>query len=288
MNIALIGADGQLGSDLRTILPADSVQPLFFPDFDVTDAAGSAARLQALRPDVVINTSAFHRVDECEVRSEDAFRVNAFAVRDLARACRAMGSVLVHFSTDYVFDGRSGIPYTEEDRPGPLSVYAASKLTGEHLLAAEWDRHFIIRTCGLFGRAGCLEKGRNFVETMLWLASSGKPIRVVSDQIVAPTSTLELAANVQALLRTEAFGLYHLTSRGCCSWLEFAQAIFDLAKVKGDLRPVGSAEFGARARRPAYSVLADAKARALGLPGCSDWKAALAVYLEARARETAV
>jgi len=193
MIIALIGADGQLGSDLRRILPPGDVRPLFYPEFDVTNAAAAASRLRELGPDVVINTSAFHRVDECENRIEDAFRVNAFAVRDLARACREIKAVLVHFSTDFVFDGRSRRPYTEEDRPGPLSAYAASKLAGESLLAAEWDRHFIIRTCGLFGRAGCLEKGRNFVETMLWLAGQGKTIRVVNDQVVAPTSSLELA-----------------------------------------------------------------------------------------------
>jgi dTDP-4-dehydrorhamnose reductase len=288
MNIALIGADGQLGSDLRALLPAEDVRPLFFPEFDVTDAAGVAARLRDLRPDVVINTSAFHRVDECEDRIEDAFRVNAFAVRDLARTCRSQGAVLVHFSTDYVFDGASALPYTETDRPGPLSAYAASKLAGEHLLAAEWDRHFIVRTCGLFGRAGCLEKGRNFVETMLGLAASGRPIRVVDDQIVAPTSTLELARNVLALIRTDAFGLYHLTSRGGCSWYEFARAVFDRAEVNADLTPVGSAAYGAPARRPAFSLLSDGKARGLGLPGCSDWKAALADYLAARAKGWAV
>ncbi|MDD8026863.1 MAG: dTDP-4-dehydrorhamnose reductase [Acidobacteriota bacterium] len=288
MIIALIGADGQLGTDLRTLIPTESLRPLYYPEFDVTKADDAAAKLRGLRPDVVINTAAFHRVDECEDRIEDAFRVNAFAVRDLARACRAMGAVLVHFSTDFVFDGRGSRPYREDDRPGPLSAYAASKLAGEHLLAAEWERHFIVRTCGLFGRAGCLEKGRNFVETMLWLAESKRPIRVVDDQIVAPTSTLELARNVLALIGTEAFGLYHLTSRGGCSWFEFARGIFELAETEANLIPVGSAEYGAKARRPAYSLLDDGKARRLGLLGCSDWKTALAGYLEENRREPAL
>ncbi len=232
MNIALIGADGQLGTDLAAVLPAETLRPLYYPEFDVTKPEAAAARLKELRPDVVINTSAFHRVDECEDRGEEAFRVNALAVRDLALACRAMDAVLVHFSTDYVFDGLRTTPYAEDDRPGPLSVYAASKLAGEHLAAAAWERHFIVRTCGLFGRAGCLEKGRNFPETMLGLASQGRSIRVVSDQIVAPTSTLELAGNVAALIRTQAYGLYHLTSRGECSWYEFARAVFAAAGSK--------------------------------------------------------
>ncbi len=280
MILARHGAAGQLGSALRRILPPGDVRPLFYPEFDVTNAAAAASRLRELGPDVVINTSAFHRVDECENRIEDAFRVNAFAVRDLARACREIKAVLVHFSTDFVFDGRSRRPYTEEDRPGPLSAYAASKLAGESLLAAEWDRHFIIRTCGLFGRAGCLEKGRNFVETMLWLAGQGKTIRVVNDQVVAPTSSLELARNVEALIGTEAYALYHLTSRGGCAWHELAEAVFALRGLKASLLPVSTAEYGARARRPAYSLLDDGKARRLGLPGCSEWKAALAAYLE--------
>jgi dTDP-4-dehydrorhamnose reductase len=284
MIIALIGADGQLGTDLAAVLPAETLRPLYYPEFDVTKPEAAAARLKDLRPAVVINTSAFHRVDECEDRGEEAFRVNSLAVRDLALACRAMDAVLVHFSTDYIFDGRKASPYAEDDRPGPLNLYAASKLAGEHLLASTWEQHFIVRTCGLFGRAGCLEKGRNFPETMIWLASQGRRIRVVADQIVAPTSTRELAGNIAALIRTQAYGLYHLTSRGECSWYEFARAVLDAAGLRADLMPVASREFGARARRPAYSILSDAKARALGLPGCSDWRTALAAYMEERGR----
>lgn len=287
MRIALIGADGQLGTDLREVLADEDVRPLFFPDFDVTDAAGAASRLAAIGPEIVINTAAFHRVDECEDRIGDAFRVNAFAVRDLARICRGLGAGLVHFSTDFVFDGAGSRPYVETDRPGPLSAYAASKLAGEHLLAAECERHFIIRTCGLFGRAGCLEKGRNFVETMLWLARAGKTIRVVNDQVVGPTSSLELARSVKALVGTKAYGLYHITSRGGCTWHEFARTILEMSGLEAELVPVSTQAYGARARRPAYSLLDDAKARALGIPGCSDWRKALAAYLADKGRRTA-
>jgi len=282
MRIAIIGADGQLGSDLVPALKEEDVFPLFWPKFDITQAETAGDVLRSLRPDVVINTAAFHRVDECEDRAEQAFAVNAFAVRDLARTCRGLNAVLVHFSTDFVFDGEKRTPYFEEDRPGPLSVYAASKLTGEHFVRAYSERAFIIRTCGLYGLAGCKEKGRNFIETMLFLASSGRPaLQVVDDQIITPTPTVELAARVAALIRTEAYGLYHMTGEGECSWFEFARAIFELSG--GDpsiVVPVNSAAFGAKARRPAYSVLEKARMKTIGLPPFSPWKSGLAAYLE--------
>jgi dTDP-4-dehydrorhamnose reductase len=284
MRIALIGADGQLGSDLVPALRGHDVVPLYWPEFDVTRTESAAGVLANLRPDVVINTAAFHRVDECEDKIEPAFAVNAFAVRELARTCRAIESVLVHFSTDFVFAGEKRTPYLEEDRPGPLSVYAASKLAGEHFVRATTDRAFVIRTCGLFGRAGCLEKGRNFVETMLFLAASGRSlIRVVDDQIITPTSTTELASRVVELIRTEAFGLYHMTAEGSCSWFEFARAIFELTGGDpGIVGPVDSMSFGAKARRPAYSVLENGRMKDLGLTPFSPWRAALAAYLDGK------
>ncbi len=277
MIIALIGADGQLGSDLARLIPSENLHPLYYPEFDVTRPS-SAETIRRLGPDVVINTSAFHRVDECEGRIEEAFRVNAFAVRDLASTCRDLGAALVHFSTDYVFDGRKRAPYREEDPPGPLSAYAASKLAGEYFIRSIWKRHFIVRTCGLYGRAGCLEKGRNFVETMLFLAAQKKTIRVVSDQRMTPTPTLELARNVLALMESGAYGLYHMTGEGECSWYDFALAIFEEAGLEADLQAVDSASFGARARRPAYSVLENVRAKALGLPGFSPWREGLKAF----------
>jgi len=281
MKIAIIGADGQLGSDLVPALRGQDVVPLFWPEFDVTRAAAAAETLARIAPDAVINTAAFHRVDECEDRSDMAFAVNATAVRDLARTCRKLGAVLVHFSTDYVFDGARRTPYVEEDRPGPLGIYAASKLAGEYFVRAYTDRAFVIRTCGLFGKAGCREKGRNFVETMRHLAAAGRvPIRVVNDQVLTPTPTVELADRVAELIRTDAYGLYHLTAEGACSWYEFARAIFELSG--GDpsvVVPVSSAAYGAKARRPAYSVLENARMKELGLAPFSFWRDALAAYL---------
>lgn len=287
LKVAVIGADGQLGSDLVPALRGREVIPLYWPAFDVLKAGESAAVLYRVRPDVVVNTAAFHRVDECEDRPEMAFGVNALAVRDLARTCRELGAVLVHFSTDFVFDGENREPYMEEDRPGPLSVYAASKLAGEHFIRAYLERAFIIRTCGLFGRAGCLEKGRNFVETMLHLAASGRrEIRVVSDQVVTPTPTAELAERVAALIETEAYGLYHMTAEGSCSWFEFARTVFDLAgRDPSVVVPVDSISYGAKARRPAYSVLENGRMKKTGLTPFSPWRDALAVYLTEKEKQ---
>jgi dTDP-4-dehydrorhamnose reductase len=283
MRVVIIGADGQLGSDLLRAFPRDTVVPLFWPDFDLTRRPAAARALAKARPDIVINTAAFHRVDECEEAIGPAFEVNAFAVRDLARLGRELGAVLVHFSTDYVFDGQKRAPYVEEDPPAPHSVYAASKLAGELFLQATGGPHFLIRTCGLFGLAGCREKGMNFVETMLHLDRTGRrPIRVVDDQIVTPTSTRELADRVADLVRTEAYGLYHLTNEGSCSWFEFARRIFGLLGREASLEPVSTAAFGSKARRPAYSVLDKGKMKALGLTPFSSWEKALEDYLNAR------
>ncbi len=279
MRIAVIGADGQLGSDLIGTLADDEVKPLFYPEFDITDLLKMRAVLEGLRPEAVINTAAFHRVDECEDAPESAFRVNAIAVRDLARLAGELGFVLVHFSTDYVFDGRKKSPYTEEDAPNPLSVYAVSKLAGESFVRSLLDRYFLIRTCGLFGEAGSREKGHNFVDRMITLAAEGKTVRVVDDQWVTPTATAELAERVSDLIRTEHYGLYHLTSQGECTWYRFAREIFALTGKPARLEPVDSRAFGAKARRPLYSVLENKRAKEIGLRDFSPWDEALAAYL---------
>ncbi len=282
MTIALIGADGQLGSALLQTLPRDEVAPLYYPEFDITRPAIVRTTLSRLAPRVVINTAAFHRVDECEAKPGAAYLVNALAVRDLAALCRELEAVLVHFSTDYVFDGRKTTPYVEEDGPNPLNVYAASKLAGERFVQASGVKYFLVRTCGLFGLAGCREKGRNFVETMLALADRGCPVRVVNDQTVGPTSAEELAVRVAALVGTDSYGLYHLTNQGSCTWFEFAGEIFRALGRRVELIPVTSEEFGAPARRPRYSVLASERARGAGLPEFSPWAEALASYLKAK------
>ncbi len=279
MRIVLIGSSGQLAKDLLPLLGEHDVVALSHADLELRDHAAVQARLERERPAVVINTAAFHRVDHCEVAVEDAFAVNALAVLNLARWCERHGAALVHFSTDYVFAGDSGSACGEADLPRPLSVYAASKLAGEYLARQACSRHFIIRTCGLYGRAGRTTMGGNFVETMLRLAREGRPIRVVDDQVVGPTATADLAPKVIEVLRRADYGLYHITNSGACSWFEFAAAIFELAGVAADLKPVSSQEFAAPARRPAYSVLRHDHLAALGLDDMPGWREGLARYL---------
>jgi dTDP-4-dehydrorhamnose reductase len=186
----------------------------------------------------------------------------------------------MHFSSDYVFDGFRSIPYSEEDMPRPLSVYGVSKLAGEFFVRSILSQYFLIRTCGLFGTAGCWGKGYNFVDTMVRLAREKQPIRVVNDQYVTPTSTLELAMRLADLIESGEHGLYHMTNTGECSWYEFAAEIFNLMGVETDLEGVDSETFGARAQRPAFSVLDNRHAEELGLPGFSPWTAALKDYLQ--------
>ena len=280
MRIAVIGADGQLGSDLVKILGRDEVIPLYYPEFDVTRAERVRTVFWDLQPEAVINTAAFHRVDECEDNPDSAFRVNAIAVRDLALLARDLGFVLVHFSTDYVFDGFKRAPYVESDPPNPLNVYAVSKLAGEFFVRALAQKHFVIRTCGLFGESSSREKGYNFVDRMIALAEEGRTLRVVDDQWVSPTSTAELAERTADLIRTDRYGLYHLTSEGQCTWFQFAREIFSLLGRSPRLEPVDSRSYGAKARRPLYSVLENRKAREVGLRDFSAWNDALRVYLE--------
>ena len=282
MTTLLIGATGQLGTELRQAFGDHDLAPLAHSDLELTDRAQVREALDKYRPGLILNTAAYHRVDECEDNPERAFAVNAMAVRDLATAAKGIGAVLVHFSTDYVFDGRQRRPYRETDPPGPLSVYAASKLAGEYFIRAILERHFLIRTCGLYGIAGSRDKGGNFVETMLRLAREGRDIRVVGDQVLTPTSARELARKVRQLVETGRYGLYHITNNGECSWYQFAQAIFELAGLQPRLLETTSAAYGARANRPAYSVLDNANLHRLGLDDLRPWHEALKEYLEVR------
>jgi dTDP-4-dehydrorhamnose reductase len=281
--VLLIGANGQLGSDLAKALARDGAEviPRRHSDIDVRDGDAVARELAAHRSDFVINTAAFHKVEECETHPELAFEVNATAVRRLGVACAEAGAVLVHFSTDYVFGSGKQEPYAESDLPGPLNVYGASKLAGEYLLATVADRYYIIRTCGLYGVAGSSGKGGNFVELMLRKAQAGETIRVVNDQVLTPTYTVDLAEAVVALMKTGRFGLYHVSAESKCSWYEFARGIFEISGMHVDLRPATTAGFPSPVRRPSYSVLSKAKLRALGIE-MPDWRDGLPRYLADR------
>lgn len=283
MKYAVLGAAGQLGRDLCPRLVGEVI-PLTRADADLSQRGELRTLLDGLRPDVVINCAAYNLVDRAEDEPDAAFAVNAWAVRELAIGCNELGSLLVHFSTDHVFglDAERRTPYVEDDAPGPVSVYGLSKLSGEYLVRVLCPRHFIVRTCGLYGARGRGGKGGNFVETMLRLAGERRSLPVVNDQVCTPTSTVDLASAVVSLLETGTWGLYHVTNAGACSWHEFARTIFALEGLDVDLTAISTAAFGAKARRPAYSVLDAAAYRKLGLPALRPWQEALAAYLAER------
>ncbi|MFH1710007.1 MAG: dTDP-4-dehydrorhamnose reductase [bacterium] len=281
MKILLIGADGQLGTDLQKMINRSELTPLTISDIDVTNENNVSTIINKYNPDVVINTSAYHRVDDCEENKDKAFAVNAFGVKNLCLACKDAGAALVHISTDYVFDGKKGTPYVETDLPDPGTVYGLSKLAGEEYVRTILKKYFLVRTCGLYGAAGCLGKGGgNFVESMLNLAKREPSVRVVGDQIVSPTYTLDLARKIDQLIRTEHYGLYHIANKGSCSWYEFARKIFELTGAKVKLEKAATGEFKAKARRPAFSALDNSNLRKIGLDDLRTWDKALEAYLE--------
>ncbi len=283
MKYAVLGATGQLGRQFCKRLSGEAA-PLARDQVDLTRPETAPLVLGALRPEVLINCAAFNFVDRAEKESADAFAVNTHGVRELALACRDFDCTVVHFSTDYVFglDQKRRTPYAEDDPPGPVNVYGTSKLAGEYLVRSCCSKHFVIRTCGLYGVGGSGGKGGNFVETMLRLAQAGKPLRVVADQVCTPTYTSDLANAVVELIATQRYGLYHLTNANACSWYEFARAIFELERVRADLTPIASAEYAVPARRPVYSVLSTSLYESLGFAPLRPWREALAAYLHER------
>jgi dTDP-4-dehydrorhamnose reductase len=288
--VALIGSNGQLGSDISRFWPDSSLARkgheligLTHADLEVSDQQQTRSVLMGIAPNLVINTSAYHRVDDCETQVMQAFRINALAVKHLADACKEIGATLLHFSTDYVFDGRASAPYEEEQAPNPISAYGASKAAGEFILRYVLpNSHILVRSSGLYGRAGASGKGGNFVETMLRMARQGQRIRVVDDQVSAPTYTEDVAEALLAAIDAGARGTFHITNQGQCSWYEFAAEVFGLTGLKPDFGPTTSAEFGAAAQRPAYSVLGNDRLGDLGIAQPRHWSEALKHYLRAK------
>ena len=281
---AIVGAAGQLGSELCRLLSHACVE-LTHDDIQVENASSVTQVLARVRPDVVVNTAAYNRVDAAEDDPEPALAVNARGPLNLARTCAELGCLLVHFSTDYVYGlaGARTQPYDEDDPPGPVSVYGATKLAGEYYVRALCPRHVVIRTCGLYGLKGARAKGGNFVETMLRLgAEPGRTLRLVADQTCTPSAAADVAAKTVELLTADPHGVYHLTNAGQCSWLAFAQETFRLAGLSPQVVTVTSQEYGARARRPAYSVLGCRRLAEAGLAAPRDWREALAAYLQSR------
>jgi dTDP-4-dehydrorhamnose reductase len=286
--LLITGASGQLGRAFAEGLGSRAV-PCPHAELDIADASAVARRIAAERPAAVLNTAAFNLVDAAEDRPDDAERANHTGPLVLARACHANDVLLVHFSTDYVFSGDGSTPLGEDDPVSPRGVYGASKLAGERAVGAEAPRHMIVRTSGLYGSRGTGDKGGNFVDTMRRLARERDVIRVVDDQHVSPTSAADLAAKTLELvdrwLATSAadlLGLYHITNAGSCSWYDFACEIVLRSGLGAAVEPISTAQYGARAPRPAYSVLARRHLTRLGLDDMRPWRDALDDYLNPR------
>ncbi len=281
MRIALIGANGQLGTDLQTCLQGE-IAPLGHQQIELTDDASVTAALDAARPDVVINTAAYNLVDKAEDDPNAAYATNVLGPRRLAHYCGSKNLVLVHFSTDYVFglDASRSTPYQETDLPGPLGVYGASKLAGEYFVQAHCPKHYVIRTCGLYGVAARRGAGKgNFIETMLRLGRERPVLRVVNDQICTPTSTADLATAIAELISSDAYGLYHATNRGQMSWYDLAVEALRLRGITTPVIPIPSTEFRSRAKRPTFSVLDSTKLETTIGHAMPDWHDAVACYL---------
>ena len=282
MNIAVIGGNGQLGSDVVAAFTerGDDVISLNHNDIELRSPESVSACLSQPKVDVVVNAAAMHHVDNCEKEPDKAYAVNAIGVRHLAVVTERIGAVLIHVSTDYVFDGKKGKPYVEDDCPLPLNVYGNTKLSGEHFVRTLNLKHFVLRTSALYGKHPCRAKGgQNFVDLMLRLGRERGRVRVVDSEFVSPTSTSDLARQIVALSRSDAYGLYHATSEGSCSWYDFAREIFSVAGLGATVEVASVNEFPAKVPRPCYSVLENRALKARGLNMFEPWQAGLHKYL---------
>jgi dTDP-4-dehydrorhamnose reductase len=275
LNILLTGLNGQVGQELQPLLTRQgSLVAMGRAALDLSDAGAIQRAVREVKPGLVVNAAAYTAVDRAEAEPELAMRVNGEAPGVLAEEARRTGALLVHYSTDYVFDGTKASPYREDDPTRPLGVYGRTKLEGEARVRASGCRHLIVRTAWVYGR------GRNFMNAVLGQARKGAALRVVSDQFGAPTWAADIAATTLRMLELE--GTYHVSAAGQASWFEVAREIFTLNGLNAELTPVTTEQYGARAPRPQYSVLDNAKLRAAGIAPIGDWRERLALYLQSQ------
>ncbi len=281
MKIVILGSRGLLGRALSRTLVGEVVT-FDRASLDITDADAVRSQFAQLRPDLIVNAAGWTDVDGAEANPDLAHAANAEAVRNLAITCSEIDATLLHFSTDYVFGGDSTrqTPYRESDAPAPINTYGHSKLLGENIIREHCPKHFILRTCGLYGDESGTKGKRNFVDAILAKALRGEPLRVVADQFCTPTLVADLARAASQVTTARAYGLYHMTNAGACSWFEFAEEILRLRKIAAKISPVSTAEYAARACRPAYSVLDCDKWRESGFEPLRPWRDALGEHLE--------
>ncbi len=279
MKILILGADGQLGTDLVKTNPGRDVVGAVLADADVTDAGAVRTLVEKHRPAWVVNTTAFTRTEDCEEKPELAFAVNAFGARNAATAARGVGARLLTIGTDFVFDGEKGAPYVESDPVRPLNVYGISKYAGERLAQVEAPDAVVARGASLFGAAGALGKGGNFVESILKKAKAGEDVSVVNDIVVSPTYTRDMAARLWELIdRNAPGGVYHIVNPGACSWWEFAAEALRLVGLPAP-KPVPSSAYPSKIKRPKYAALGSERLKPLGFAPLRSWRDALKAYL---------
>ena len=270
MRVLVTGAEGQLGHDLLAAFADDDVWGSDQAELDVTDEPSVIAAVADFAPDLVVHAAAFTAVDACESQPDTAWKVNAVGSWWVARACALAGAAMVYVSTDYVFDGLAGRPYTEFDQTSPTSTYGRTKEAGEQLVRATLAEHYIVRTSWVHGAVG-----GNFAKTMLRLARERGAVAVVDDQTGSPTFTFDLAPAIRRLATTGRYGTYHITNSGHCTWFEFARAVFDEAGVDVELTPTDTATFGSPAPRPPFGVLDNRLARLVGMAPLPEWRTSL-------------
>lgn len=282
--VVIFGSGGQLGVELVRVCRERGyeVTPFDRSSVDVTDPGAVEHSLAQVDPALVINSAAYNQVDVAEREPVAAYEANALAVRNLAMACRQIDALLVHFSTDYVFDGTAGRPYTEEDRTHPLGAYAVSKLAGELYAQAYLEKPLIVRTSGVFGPGGLNTARGNFIEVMLRLAAGTQPIRVTEDHCASPTYAPALAERTLDLVQRNQTGVFHVGGGRAISWFEYAKLIFQAAGLAPELQPTSERGYRTAARRPKYSALSNAKMERCGVEPMPPLEAAIADYMERR------
>jgi len=278
MKIVIIGSTGQLGTDLmKTFREGHEVMGLTHQDVEVSNYS-SCLTLKEHHPEVIVNTAAFHRTDQCEEEPEKTFLINAIGPKNIAKISKEIEAITIFISTDYVFDGKKNKPYTEDDVPNPINTYGISKLAGE-LFTKQNPRQYVIRVASLFGAAGASGKGGNFVETMITKAKKQEPISVVDDQWMSPTYTKDAAKTIKKIVESQLpFGTYHATNEGFCTWFHFAKQIFSILNLNALLTPIKASQLQVKAQRPEFSALKSTKLPKHGIKS-REWIEALSDYL---------
>lgn len=281
MKVAIIGSNGQLGSDLVNEFSqlGSDVIPLTHSDIRVENIDSVRSILKDINPNIIMNTAAYHIVPKCEESPVKSYQINSLGALNVAKCSEELDAVNLYFSTDYVFDGAKLSPYLEIDRPNPLNIYASTKLLGEYHTLNYHNKSIVIRISGIYGKVPCRAKGGNFITTMIKVAKEKPEVKVVNDEILTPTPTSEIAKRTYDIIKSDSFGLFHLTCEGQCSWYEFAKIIFESLNLKTPLTSCSVKDNVMAVKRPTYSVLENRNAKQLGIRIMPHWNDALIKFL---------